>query len=150
MPAQKFVGPNTKEALRLVRQQLGVEAVILSSRDVPEGVELLAIGAADLEALSRAPALPPAPESLPAAADPSAHPSSTTDPGAGAVGWAAPVPAAIAPVAAAPAFAAPSMPAPPVAPVAPPAVAAPPKSASILRSFSRRICSGVIRSLTTA
>ena len=67
MPAQKFIGPNTKEALRLVRQQLGGEAVILSSRDVPEGVELLAIGAADLEALSRAPALPPAPEGPPAA-----------------------------------------------------------------------------------
>jgi flagellar biosynthesis protein FlhF len=143
MPAQKFVGPNTKEALRLVRQQLGGEAVILSSRDVPEGVELLAIGAADLEALSRAPALPPAPESLPAAADPSAHPSSTTDPGAGAVGWAAPVPAAIAPVAAAPAFAAPSMPAPPVAPVAPPAVAAPPALPSVSPSISPSISPSV-------
>ncbi len=143
MPAQKFVGPNTKEALRLVRQQLGGEAVILSSRDVPEGVELLAIGAADLEALSRAPALPPAPESLPAAAYPSAHPSSTTDPGAGAVGWAAPVPAAIAPVAAAPAFAAPSMPAPPVAPVAPPAVAAPPALPSVSPSISPSVSPSV-------
>lgn len=68
MPAQKFIGPNTRDTLRQVRLQLGGEAVILSSRDVPEGVELLAIGPEELDALARASAVPPA------AAAPAAHP----------------------------------------------------------------------------
>lgn len=53
MPAQKFIGPNTRDTLRLVRQQLGGEAIILSSRDVPEGVEVMAIAPQELESLAR-------------------------------------------------------------------------------------------------
>ena len=69
MPAQKFIGPNTRDTLRLVRQQLGGEAIILSSRDVPEGVEVLAIAPQELESLARSSAaLGAAPDSVPPAA----------------------------------------------------------------------------------
>lgn len=42
MKIQKFVAPTTKEALSQVREVLGENAVILSNKDTPEGVEILA------------------------------------------------------------------------------------------------------------
>jgi flagellar biosynthesis protein FlhF len=43
MKIHKFVGATMREALSQVRNALGQEAVILSNRDTPQGVELLAI-----------------------------------------------------------------------------------------------------------
>ena len=43
MKIQKFVGATMREALAQVRNALGQEAVILSNRETPRGVELLAI-----------------------------------------------------------------------------------------------------------
>lgn len=52
MNARKFIAANSREALKLVRTELGAEAVILSNRKVPEGVEIVAMGGADLANLS--------------------------------------------------------------------------------------------------
>lgn len=53
MAVHKFTGINSTDALRLVRQQLGGEAVILASRDIPGGVELMAMTAEELDELSQ-------------------------------------------------------------------------------------------------
>jgi flagellar biosynthesis protein FlhF len=53
MAVHKFVGTNSTDALRQVRQQLGGEAVILASRDTPEGVELIAMTPEELNDLSQ-------------------------------------------------------------------------------------------------
>lgn len=42
MTAQRFIAPDMRRALRQVRDALGAEAVILSHRRVPDGIELLA------------------------------------------------------------------------------------------------------------
>ena len=57
MSAQRFVASNATDALRRIKAELGGDAVVLSSREVPEGVEILAIAAADLVTL--APQQPP-------------------------------------------------------------------------------------------
>jgi flagellar biosynthesis protein FlhF len=100
MPAQKFIGPNNRDTLRLVRQQLGGEAIILSSRDVPEGVEVMAIAPQELESLARSSAaMDAAPDAgLMAAAPAEASPG---------LAWAPP----------APTFAPPPQPAPALAPL---------------------------------
>lgn len=53
MAVHKFVGTNSTDALRQVRQQLGGEAVILASRDTPNGVELIAMTPEELDDLSQ-------------------------------------------------------------------------------------------------
>ncbi|HLP98508.1 MAG TPA: flagellar biosynthesis protein FlhF [Sideroxyarcus sp.] len=52
MNARKFIAASSRDALKLVRAELGEEAVILSNRKVPEGVEILAMDGAALEHLS--------------------------------------------------------------------------------------------------
>lgn len=52
MKAEKFVAQNSAEALRLVRTQLGPNAVILSNRSTAAGVEVIAMSEADLSALA--------------------------------------------------------------------------------------------------
>lgn len=52
MNARKFIAVNSREALKLVRIELGEDAVILSNRKVPEGVEIVAMGSAELSQLS--------------------------------------------------------------------------------------------------
>lgn len=42
MSVKKFVAPDMRQALKLVRDQLGADAVILSNRKVPDGVEITA------------------------------------------------------------------------------------------------------------
>ena len=54
MELKRIIGPDVKTALRLVREQLGPDAMILSNRRVAGGVEIVA-----------APEAPPAP-ALPA------------------------------------------------------------------------------------
>jgi flagellar biosynthesis protein FlhF len=41
MQGKRFVAPNMRLALKMVREELGPDAVILSNKQVPEGVELL-------------------------------------------------------------------------------------------------------------
>lgn len=52
MNARKFIAVNSREAFKLVRIELGADAVILSNRKVPEGVEIVAMGSVELSKLS--------------------------------------------------------------------------------------------------
>lgn len=52
MNAKKFIAVNSREAFKLVRAELGEDAVILSNRKVPEGVEIVAMGSVELSRLS--------------------------------------------------------------------------------------------------
>lgn len=56
MELKRIVGPDVRTALRLVREQLGPDAMILSNRRVPAGIEIVAVpeaqSAADREMLS--------------------------------------------------------------------------------------------------
>ena len=52
MNVQKFIAANSREALRKVRDALGPEAMILSNRSIAEGVEVVALAAEDMAALT--------------------------------------------------------------------------------------------------
>lgn len=52
MNAKKIVAVNSREALKLVRLELGEDAVILSNRKVSNGVEIVAMAGAELSRLS--------------------------------------------------------------------------------------------------
>ena len=52
MNVKKFFAPNSRDALRLVREALGPDAVILSNRSVNGGVELLALANEEMAALA--------------------------------------------------------------------------------------------------
>jgi flagellar biosynthesis protein FlhF len=52
MNARKFIAGSSREALKLVRIELGADAVILSNRKVPEGVEIVAIPGSELAHLN--------------------------------------------------------------------------------------------------
>ena len=52
MNARKFIAVNSREALKMVRVEMGPDAVILSNRKVPEGVEIVAMGSMELTRLS--------------------------------------------------------------------------------------------------
>jgi flagellar biosynthesis protein FlhF len=79
MKIVRHIAPDMRQALRSIRAQLGEDAVILSSRRVPEGVEVTAaidFDAASLQDAMNAPAqsLTPAPLPPPAAAAPVPRP----------------------------------------------------------------------------
>ena len=62
MSAQRFVAANATDALRQIKSVLGADAVVLSNREVPEGIEIVAIAAAALGQLTpNGPLSPPAP-----------------------------------------------------------------------------------------
>lgn len=48
MNVRKFIATNPREALRKVKETLGPDAIILSNRGVPGGVEIMAIAARDM------------------------------------------------------------------------------------------------------
>jgi flagellar biosynthesis protein FlhF len=52
MNARKFIAASSRDALKLVRVELGEDAVILSNRKVPEGVEIVAMAGTELAHLS--------------------------------------------------------------------------------------------------
>ncbi|MBI5007609.1 MAG: flagellar biosynthesis protein FlhF [Nitrosomonadales bacterium] len=52
MNARKFIAASSRDALKLVRVELGADAVILSNRKVPEGVEIVAVAGDALAHLS--------------------------------------------------------------------------------------------------
>ncbi len=61
MNAKKFIAATSRDALLLVRNELGADAVILSNRKVEEGVEITALASADLARLTdpkKAPLVP--------------------------------------------------------------------------------------------
>lgn len=65
MVVRKFFAPGTREALRLVREALGTDALILSNRQVPGGVEIMAVAEGDVNA-AVAMAAPPSGGPVPA------------------------------------------------------------------------------------
>ena len=48
MNVRKFIAPNARDALRKVKETLGNDAIILSNRSVPGGVEIMAVAARDM------------------------------------------------------------------------------------------------------
>lgn len=48
MNVRKFIAANTKDAFRKVKETLGDDAIILSNRGVPGGVEIMAVAARDM------------------------------------------------------------------------------------------------------
>ncbi|GAB3789608.1 flagellar biosynthesis protein FlhF [Dyella agri] len=109
MKIKRFVAPDMRQAMREVREEQGPEAVILSTRRMAEGIEVIAAIDYD-EALVREAARHGAP----------------VVPKAEAKAEPAPAPAPVAPAAAKPAIAPPELPPRRLHPVAPPAVAAEP------------------------
>ncbi|MDR2364541.1 MAG: flagellar biosynthesis protein FlhF, partial [Zoogloeaceae bacterium] len=83
MNVRKFIAANAREALRKVKETLGADAVILSNRSAPGGVEIMAIAARDM-AMMTAPAAEerpaPAPrQNAPAPRSPAAFAEDTAD-----------------------------------------------------------------------
>jgi len=77
MTVKKYVAANAREALRRIKLELGPDAIVVSNKAVAEGVEIVAMSADSLEALSRQPAprvAPPAPQPIPPSAARTAPP----------------------------------------------------------------------------
>ncbi|GAA3539845.1 flagellar biosynthesis protein FlhF [Zobellella aerophila] len=73
MSVQRFVGANNREVMRQVRVALGEDALILASRQVAEGVEILAMAEQDVAPMTGgAVASPAAKTTMPEAASPPA------------------------------------------------------------------------------
>jgi flagellar biosynthesis protein FlhF len=53
MTVKRFFGESAREALRKVKAALGPEAIVVSNKSVPGGVEIMAMSADSLEALSQ-------------------------------------------------------------------------------------------------
>jgi flagellar biosynthesis protein FlhF len=66
MNLKRFTGRTSREALALVRQAFGKDAVVMSTRPCPEGVEVLAMAPESLQQLERVGAAAPAAEPAPA------------------------------------------------------------------------------------
>lgn len=108
--ARKFVAATSREALRLVREALGAEAIVLTNRASAEGVEIVAMAEGDVSATVAQVASPQpahafaapaiAAPSAPVAAAPTAPttPSAPTRPAAPRISF-APTPLAAAPAA---------------------------------------------------
>ena len=105
--ARKFVAATSREALRLVREALGADAIVLSHRVTAEGVEIVAMVEGEVQGVVQQGSAPAKPVAAPVVAAPVAAPA----PVAHAMPM-PPVPAPVAPVAAAAPIATP-VPAPP-------------------------------------
>ncbi|HMV52126.1 MAG TPA: flagellar biosynthesis protein FlhF [Rhodocyclaceae bacterium] len=66
MNVKRFFAETAREALRLVKESLGPDAIVLSNRQVDGGVEILALPPEDLASLAPT---PPAPAAKPVAAE---------------------------------------------------------------------------------
>lgn len=73
MNVRKFIAANARDALRKVKETLGNDAIILSNRGVPGGVEIMAVAARDMAMIVPTPAgdigLPPERVSAPSIDD---------------------------------------------------------------------------------
>ncbi|KJS73869.1 MAG: flagellar biosynthesis protein FlhF [Serpentinimonas sp.] len=65
MNAQRFIAPNSREAMALAKATFGDSAVILSSRSIDQGFEVVATSEADLGQLRTQVALAPSPPQRP-------------------------------------------------------------------------------------
>lgn len=92
MNVRKFIAASARDALRKVKETLGPDAIILSNRGIPGGVEIMAVAARDMDTIVPTPererasrrtaALPVAPAT--AAADQAPAPAVHATPGQGA------------------------------------------------------------------
>ena len=73
MTVRRIVAESAREALRRVKEQLGPDAIVIANKSVPGGVEITAMSAASLDAISNAP------ESAPVVAKPSRQPPPSDD-----------------------------------------------------------------------
>lgn len=55
MNVKKFIAANARDALRKVKESLGSDAIILSNRSVPGGVEIMAVASRDMAMLAPTP-----------------------------------------------------------------------------------------------
>jgi flagellar biosynthesis protein FlhF len=67
MAPHKIIAATTTEALKLVREQVGGDALVLSTRDTPEGVEIVAISPEALAKMSQRTEVKVAPVASPSA-----------------------------------------------------------------------------------
>jgi flagellar biosynthesis protein FlhF len=66
MNMQKFYGTNSREAMDMVRETLGGDALILSNRKVKDGVEIVAVAGSEVDSVTyQKPANPPPEKSKP-------------------------------------------------------------------------------------
>ena len=61
MNVKKFIAANARDALRKVKETLGDDAIILSNRGIPGGVEIMAVAARDMAMIVPTPVAEPAP-----------------------------------------------------------------------------------------
>lgn len=73
MTPRKYLAASARDALRRIKEDLGPDAIVLSNRPVDGGVEILALPANALEAMSAQPKRPPAAETAPAPAAPASR-----------------------------------------------------------------------------
>ncbi|WP_322010944.1 flagellar biosynthesis protein FlhF [Paraburkholderia sp. J12] len=94
MNIRKFIGGTSRDALRLVREALGADAVVLSNRTLDDGsVEIVALADSDLAAIAPADAAAAAGQPLASATKlgrPAAFPGTSTPGAAAAAGGANP------------------------------------------------------------
>ena len=70
MNVRRFIAANAREALKKVKETLGNDAIILSNRGIPGGVEIMAVASRDMAmivptpATDRPAAVRPAPDSM--------------------------------------------------------------------------------------
>lgn len=63
MKVKRYIAPTSKEALRQVKEELGVDAVILSNRKTKDGVEIMALADSEMSSLVETPpAIPNIPQ----------------------------------------------------------------------------------------
>ncbi|MBL8427907.1 MAG: flagellar biosynthesis protein FlhF [Dechloromonas sp.] len=67
MNVRKFIATNARDALRKVKETLGNDAIILSNRGVPGGVEIMAVAARDMAMIVPTPVADSAPAQRPQA-----------------------------------------------------------------------------------
>ncbi|MCG2578828.1 flagellar biosynthesis protein FlhF [Dechloromonas sp. XY25] len=65
MNVRKFIAANARDALRKVKETLGNDAIILSNRGVPGGVEIMAVAARDMAMIAPTPVAESAPVQRP-------------------------------------------------------------------------------------
>ncbi len=65
MNVRKFVAPTARDALRKVKELLGPDAIILSNRAIPGGVEIMAVAASEMDMIVQQPVAEPKPRQEP-------------------------------------------------------------------------------------
>ena len=65
MNVRKFIAATARDALHKVKEMLGPDAIILSNRAIPGGVEIMAVAAGEMDAIVTSPRAAAAPASVP-------------------------------------------------------------------------------------